>query len=88
MRSQNQYTPSSGPSDITSCLIVEAFDAEGRLIERWVGPSSSQLKVAHERGECSAMCSHCHQAVADALEEDAALRAMYERVVGRPASWV
>lgn len=70
-----------------SRLIVEAFDADGRLVERYVGPSSAEQWVMHRRNECALTCSLCHQTLAEAVGEDLALRTMFERVFHKPAPW-
>lgn len=68
-------------------LIVETFDADGRLLERVVGLSATELRTLHERGECCPTCSHCHQELARQIGEDAALRQMYQRTFNKPAPW-
>lgn len=65
-------------------MIVEVFDSEGRLAERSIGASSSELLAQHRAGQCSATCSWCHQALADKIGEDAAIATMYERTFGNP----
>lgn len=65
-------------------MVIEVFDAEGKLVKRSFGASSAELLAQHRAGECSITCSWCHQALADKIGEDAAVAAMYERSFGRP----
>jgi hypothetical protein len=43
----------------TDGLIIERFDLDGNLIERFIGPSTGELLLAHNAGECHAFCPIC-----------------------------
>lgn len=65
-------------------LIVQVFDPEGELVERFYGASRTELLARHRAGECSSTCSWCHQELAEKIGEAAAVAAMYERCFGEP----
>lgn len=64
-------------------LIVSTQDDNGDWQVVSYGPSSAEKLASHEAGTCGTTCSHCHQALAEEIGEDAAIGAMYLRTFGK-----
>ncbi len=64
-------------------LIVSTQDDNGDWQVESYGPSIAEQIASHEAGTCGTTCSYCHQALADAIGEDAAIETMYLRTFGR-----
>lgn len=64
-------------------LIVSTQDDNGDWRVVSYGASSAELLASHAAGTCGTTCSHCHQALADEIGEDAAIGAMHLRAFGK-----
>lgn len=73
------------PSEDPTSLVIEVFDANGRLVSRDVGPTAAELLALHAGGRCCFTCSHCHQEIADKIGEDAAIEIMLAKGRESPA---
>ena len=48
-------------------LIIEMLDEHGNVTNRSVGPSSKELKAAHDEGKCDMWCGWCYQEASDII---------------------
>lgn len=64
-------------------LIVSTQDGNGVWRVESYGPSSAEQLASHAAGTCGTTCSHCHQALADDIGEEAAIETMYLRTFGK-----
>jgi hypothetical protein len=55
---------------MTNRLVAEFFDAEGNLVDKYVGPSNEELLELHLNHKCSLFCPICYQEACDWLEEE------------------
>ena len=57
-------------------LIIEMLDEQGNVTSKYVGPSSEELKAAHDEGKCDMWCGWCYQEAIDILSANGNLGAM------------
>ena len=55
-----RYKPAPGELRDDDGLVLEYLDEQGNVTERYEGPSSRKLFVAHEQNKCLGDCPYCY----------------------------